>query len=224
MAYQITFNVKVNQQISKNMGLKTLVLINQINNLSDARYCAGMGADILSFCLDPNEEDFLHPEVANEIIGWLAGVQVSGEFQSLSGDNINLLADSCSLQFVQLNSLYLVDELSSIKVPVILRVLINKDTIESELLEILALYQDYVHSFLIISDDFQTIDETNIRLLTDLATQFPIFIGFGIKEDTINLVLESVKPAGIALRGGEEIKPGLKNFDELEKIFEAIEE
>lgn len=206
------------------MGLKTLVLINKINNLSEARYCAGMGADILSFCLDPNEEGFLNPDVANEIIGWLAGVQVSGEFQSLSAEHINMIADSCSLQFVQLNSFYLLDELSGIKVPVIQQVLINKDTIETDLIETLALYQNSVHSFLIVSNDFYTIDETNIRLLTHLASQFPIIIGFGIKADTINMVIDKIKPAGISLRGGEEIKPGLQNFDELESIFEALEE
>jgi phosphoribosylanthranilate isomerase len=33
-----------------------------------------------------------------------------------------------------------------------------------------------------------------------------------------------VHPAGLILAGGHEIKPGLRDFTELEAVFEALEE
>ena len=32
--------------------LKTLIKVSNINNLSDARYCAGMGVEMLGFSMD----------------------------------------------------------------------------------------------------------------------------------------------------------------------------
>ncbi len=34
------------------MALKTIVKVGNITNLSDARYCAVMGVDMLGFCLN----------------------------------------------------------------------------------------------------------------------------------------------------------------------------
>jgi phosphoribosylanthranilate isomerase len=35
---------------------------------------------------------------------------------------------------------------------------------------------------------------------------------------------QQVHPAGLILAGGDEIKPGLRDFTELEAVFEALEE
>jgi phosphoribosylanthranilate isomerase len=37
-------------------------------------------------------------------------------------------------------------------------------------------------------------------------------------------VLTAVHPAGLVFASGEEIKPGLRDFDQLEAVFEALEE
>ena len=63
------------------MALKTFVKISAINNLSDARYCAGMGVDMLGFALEPTNPDSISPEKYTEIIGWLSGVKFVGEFE-----------------------------------------------------------------------------------------------------------------------------------------------
>ncbi|MFM1835376.1 MAG: hypothetical protein RJA04_63, partial [Bacteroidota bacterium] len=48
--------------------LKTLVKVSAITNLSDARYCAGMGVDLLGFPLGKISIDQF-----TEIRNWLAG-------------------------------------------------------------------------------------------------------------------------------------------------------
>lgn len=207
------------------MALKTLVAVTDINNLSDARYCAGMGVDILSFNLSGDHLEGIKPEAVKEITGWLAGVQMAGAFSTgTSTSEINEAVQSCPLHFVQVGVPYLLDELKEIVVPIIFRIEITKDTIERELQELMELYSPQVQYFLIDSNDFDLVDETNWRFLKTLTSQFPVIIGFGITKENIQPVLDNLKPVGIALKGGHEIKPGLKNFDDLEEIFELLEE
>jgi phosphoribosylanthranilate isomerase len=206
------------------MALKTSVLVNGINNLSDARYCAGMGAEMMGFNLDDAHPNHISEEAFKEITGWVSGIQLAGEFDEAAAAEINRKAFELNLDFVQLNKTFLLDEIRKIEKPVIQKVYINKDTIETELAEMLELYQADVRYFLIYSTDFTTIDDTNIRLLRDLAKKYPIIIGFGVEKDNLDAIVEEIKPAGIGLQGSDEIKPGLKTFDELEEIFEVLEE
>lgn len=206
------------------MALKTTVLVNGINNLSDARYCAGMGADMMGFNLDESHSDHLSEEAFKEITGWVSGIQLVGEFDKASGQHIQEVANSLNLDFVQLNKNYQLDEIRKINKPVIQKIFINKDTVETELLEMLKLYKVDVAYFLVYSDDFTTIDESNIRLLADIAGSYKLIIGFGIEKENLEYILEKIKPAGIGMQGSDEIRPGLKTFDELEEIFEALEE
>jgi phosphoribosylanthranilate isomerase len=183
-----------------------------------------MGVDIISFNLKLDAADRMPSETLKEIVGWVSGVKLAGEFERAKPDIINQYADEFGLHYIQLDTPYLIDEIEEINRPVIQKVFINKDTVESELLEMMELYGPSVDSFLLYSTDFSSIDETNIKFLNNLARKFPIFVGFGVHRENINTILKEVKPAGIGLRGGHEIKPGLKDFDELQEIFEEIEE
>jgi phosphoribosylanthranilate isomerase len=206
------------------MALITSVIVNGINNLSDARFCAGMGVDRIGFCLDESLPNALSTSEIQEIAGWVAGVKLVGEFTNTPAEEINQLIESCQLDYVQLNKQYLIDEIQQINRPVIQRARFTKDTIESELIEEMHLYKDHVAYFFVYSEDYQTIDDTNFLFLQDLARQFKIIIGFGLDKDNVVQVVQDIKPIGIGLRGGQEIKPGLKDFDALQEIFDVLEE
>jgi len=206
------------------MALKTLTLVSKINNLSDARYCAGMGVDIISFVLTQGQEGYIAPAALNDIAGWVAGVQIAGEFYDSPAEEINELAETCNLSQALLTATYLLDELTSINIPVIQQLTIKKDTIEEEFIRYLQVYKVHVDSFLIVSDDFKTIDDTIIPFLKDITSQFRIILGFGLNKDNILSVIEQVNPTGIALKGGQEIKPGLKSFDDLADVLELLED
>ena len=206
------------------MGLRTSVIVNGINNLSDARYCAGMGVDIIGFNLKLDDPERVRPETLKEITGWVSGVHIAGEYTRARPEMINDMAEEFGLDYIQLDTPYLIDEIEEINCPVIQKIFINKDTVESELLEMMELYSPVVHAFIIYSDDFSSVDETNMKFLKSLAKQFKVYIGFGIDKSNITAILTKIKPAGIGLHGGHEIKPGLKDFDELQEIFEEIEE
>ena len=206
------------------MALITSVIVNSVNNLSDARYCAGMGADKIGFCLDETQTSYVSPAALREIAGWLAGVQLVGEFNHAAVEHMNAVAESCRLDYVQLNQQYLIDEIQQLQRPVIQRVPFTKDTIERELMAEMNLYKDAVAYFIIYSEDFQTIDDTNSRFLQNLAQNFEIIIGFGLTKENVVQVVQAIQPAGVGLQGGQEIKPGLKDFDALQEIFEVLEE
>src|SRR5882762_4050125 len=57
--------------------LITKVKVGQVTNLSEARYCAGMGVDFLSFPISS-----VDPKTYQEITGWVAGPKFGVEADS----------------------------------------------------------------------------------------------------------------------------------------------
>ncbi|MGV3639098.1 MAG: hypothetical protein ACO1NZ_01190 [Adhaeribacter sp.] len=205
------------------MALSILTAVTEINNLSDARYCAGMGVDILGFNLSQQQAAPVSPETVRDIAGWVAGVQLAGAFAPAAPEEINEKARGCNLDLLLLPSGFLVDDLAKLELPVILQVEVHKDSYEKELTQMLELYAPKVQYFLITSPEFQEIDETNRDFLKSLCSRFPVLLGFGLDKETVSEELQAVAPAGIALKGGHEIKPGLKSFDDLADILETLE-
>lgn len=66
------------------MALKTIVKVSHISNLSDARYCAGMGVDMLGVGVIASQENYIEPAVFHEIRGWIAGPKIIAELYGLS--------------------------------------------------------------------------------------------------------------------------------------------
>ena len=48
------------------MALKTFVKISGVNNLSDARYCAGMGVNQLGFNIEDKHPNYTDPQSFKE--------------------------------------------------------------------------------------------------------------------------------------------------------------
>jgi len=197
------------------------LLIRGINNLSDARYCAGMGADRLSFILDPSLPNHLTPATVKELAGWVAGVELIGEFDTLSAPEINALAADCALDAVLLRSPRPADELAEIAPPVLLEVPFDQlatfpatdytEAVAGVLLELPEAVAAY--------DEALAGDAVAI-----LARQLPLWLGPGLHPHRARQVLVAVRPAGLVFASGEEIKLGLRDFDQLEAVFEALEE
>lgn len=206
------------------MALSTIVLVNQITNLSDARYCAGMGVEMLGFNLQSEHPQHISAEAFKEISGWVSGVKMVGEVQELGTPEVEELLLKYRVDMLQLNSLYLIEELDELPLPIILKVLIDKDTVEENLLSLLELYHHHVEYFLIDSEDFRDIDDTNYKFIRDISQKYPIILGFGLNKNNTRDALDKIHPAGIALKGSAEIRPGFKDFDELEEIFEQLED
>ncbi len=203
------------------MSLKTLVKVSGVTNLSDARYCAGMGVEMIGFGLDENHPKFIELAKLREISVWISGIKVVGEFNGDNLDNVNYLSHEIPLDFVQLNHLPHLKELNHIKNPIILKLDIEKDRL-AETEEAMQKYFGNVTFFLLESFD-HSIAELE-AVLKKWCENYNIIIGFGINSESLPAVLNTINPKGIGLHGGHEIKPGLKNFEHLADILELLEE
>jgi phosphoribosylanthranilate isomerase len=199
------------------MKLKTLVKVGNVNNLTDARYCAGMGVDMIGFCLDENDPAYISPEQINAITGWISGVKLVGETKEFDVAKINHLIEELNLDYIQLNGSFNFDKYSQLNRPVIQKVLVLDSNV-------LHLYLNKVAYLL-----FETIDPNfdimKVReQLKAFSTRYPIIVGSGITHKNIDYILEECNILGIELKGTSEDRPGSTDLDALAEILEVLQE
>jgi len=205
--------------------LSRTVKISNVTNLSDARYCAGMGVEMLGFSIDEDSPNYISPKKFEEICSWLAGVQLVAETSQSDPESLLKALADYPVHYVQVESPGLLTYLKSeLSLPLILRVSVDTyDT--SDIYSIFSRYGDSVSYFLLESDDNTPLTEEWIQVLTELADEYPMLIGFGLDDEiTVNKLTETFPEIGIALRGSEEIRPGYKDFGSMMDILEALEE
>jgi phosphoribosylanthranilate isomerase len=78
----------------------------KIKNLSDARYASGMWADFIGFCFDPSSTSYIEPNKAKEIISWISGPAIVGEFGNQPPEWIHDFVSSFQLKVVQVPASY----------------------------------------------------------------------------------------------------------------------
>ncbi|GAB2792965.1 hypothetical protein GCM10027275_42440 [Rhabdobacter roseus] len=205
--------------------LSTTVKISNVTNLSDARYCAGMGVALLGFSIDPADASYVAANKFEEIRSWVAGVQMVAETTQTDPKRIlDTLAGYAvdALQVQEPNVLsYLKSELA---LPLLLRV--NVDTYAADELDaLMSRYAAYVEYFLLESDHNAPLTADWLHSLGQLTTDYPVLVGFGLDEvPTVESLRQQVPASGLALRGSAEIRPGYKDFGTLMDILEALEE
>ncbi len=197
------------------MALKTLVKVGEVNNLSDARYCAGMGVELIGFQLENDHEKFVDQNTYKAITGWLEGVKFVGEFESSSFESIQEAHKNYEFDFVQVADPSIVEEVKKLEIPVILK---------TNLQDWEALPKTLDADYLLVESEKEQLSDDDKVKLEEVAQSLPVILGFGLEADSVADLLDNSAIKGIALKGGEEIRPGYKDFDELADILEAIEE
>ncbi len=212
------------------MALRIPVLVRGVNNLSDARYCAGMGAAGLIFTLDPELPGAIDPATVKELAGWVAGVALIGEFGSADFDQLEAVAAACGLDQVLLHEapLFIPGLHAPLPFPVLR---------ETDLITALQALIDPELAHDLRSADFAPAGGALLLTLpagadllgwqpqlAALARQFPLWIGGTFAVADLPGLVNGVRPYGLVLQGGDELRPGLRDFTGLEEIFEALEE
>lgn len=203
------------------MALKTFVKVSGVNNLSDARYCAGMGVNIIGFEIDEQSENYTSPEKFSEITGWLAGVAFAGELEAITALGHEKILEKYQLDYLQVSHEDQLQELRDVGLPIIFRVQMQESSHLSEVEGLLKKYQNAVTYFLFETDTHATGSLLEITL--QLAERFPILLGFGFDEGNIRGLINTSAIKGISLTGGKEMEPGLNEFDRLAGILEKLE-
>jgi phosphoribosylanthranilate isomerase len=188
------------------MSLQTVVKAGNITNLSDARYCAGMGVEIIGF---PTGNPLFEPSKIKEIAGWLSGVKIALELDetTIQDPALPALLDILQPDYLQVAA-RAADMIRTISP---LPLLLVSDTLLSALTE---------KDLLLYTGNLQ---ENKQALANYGQSNRVILSGERIEAANVLEVLETIKPYGIELRGSHEISPGFKNFDDLSEILELLE-
>ncbi len=207
------------------MALKTFVKINSVNNLSDARYCAGMGVSVLGFNVDPLADSYISPEKYQAISEWISGPSFAAELpeKNKSESFEAYLKHYPSFDTLQLSRFEDLLALQARETSIIYKLVADKIVQNpADLEKFLIQFKDLVHYFLIELDQ-ATQEELWLEAIIKLSDKFPLILGFGITADNVSRILSRSSLAGIALTGGDEVRPGYRDFDELADILEVLE-
>ncbi len=203
--------------------LKTVVKISNVTNLSDARYCAGMGVEMLGFSIDETVESYVNLKKFNDIRSWIAGVQIVAETELTEASLLLEKIERYQPNAIQISNAELLPWLKSETArPLILKVEADQDADTIE--DIMVQNAPYVTYFLLESSSNTSLSGDWPDFLNTLSTRFSILLGFGITTENASFLLDDVNISGIALRGSEEIRPGYKDFGDLMDVLEALEE
>lgn len=203
-----------------------------INNLTDARYFAAWNIEWLGFALELGHSNYTRPQDVKEIKDWLVGPKIVGEF-GMSQDQTEIEAsiELLNLDAVQL-SMYAQDQIAQ---------RLTGITIFKEwVLEDLSALSEFANKCQVLADDVDyfhlDLEKNGIRWedlqmnndaleqLQMLCQEYAILISINCPAQNLKTFLDTVHPYGISFQGGEEEKVGIKSFDDLDDIFETLEE
>jgi phosphoribosylanthranilate isomerase len=180
------------------MSLKSFVKVGNITNLSDARYCAGMGVDMLGFCVIEGQKNYIKPAQFQEIRGWITGPLVVAEIYGLKNAiELASLLENYKPDYLEMS----IEELflfSTLPLPLILSVQEADRNIKFPIRP----------EYLLSKGLFKA--------------SFPLLIEIQSKTEVIPL-LDNPDVKGFALHGTSEIRPGLKDYEVMTDVLELLE-
>jgi phosphoribosylanthranilate isomerase len=192
------------------MALKTFVKAGRISNLSDARYCAGMGVDMLGFQVIESAEYYVDPARFQEFRGWFTGPQVVAEIYGLpSEEHLREITERYAPDFLEC-SLQETGLLRHASLPLLISASADEIRNHGKELEALDI------RFVILPGD------TPDALVSTIATHYPVLLSLG-NADSLEQKL-SLPIRGVALSGTPESKPGIKTYESLADVLEALDE
>lgn len=203
------------------MALSTFVYIQDVDNLSDARYAAGMGVELIGFKLDPSNANSLDPIQFKEISEWISGVTIVGEFGNCNPDQVQKLLGDYAIEYILISNIDQLQEFHQLGKPLILQISVNDKT-HNDLDSTLNQCSDYVTYFLVQSDKNE-LSSNDEKLILSLSSRFPFILGYGVHLNNASSIVDQLKLKGISLKGSTEVRPGYKEFDEMADILETLE-
>ena len=201
------------------MSLSTFVKVGEITNLSDARYCAGMGVDLLGFNVVENTSTYVDPEKFQGIVGWVVGVSYCAELGNHEPNTELMEAlKKANITYIESSSEVLLERVTGFQK--IFKIHVSEETITT-LHKTLADAGSFADMVLIECENenlFERIDEA----VKSRGGSVSVLKAYGLSSERVNELSKNYFH-GVALKGSEEIKPGYKDFDELAEILEALE-
>src|SRR3569832_1429917 len=145
------------------MLLKTLVKISSVNNLSDARYCAGMGVAMMGFPLDTDHRHNLSHEQFKALTQWIRGVALIGELSTDDPAVIQQTLDQYAVDYLQLNAPIATHSIASMAIPLFIKLRLQGNETLSSLHASMSTYAPYSKYFLLEAASSDEATLANLR-------------------------------------------------------------
>lgn len=187
-----------------------MIYVSRITNLSDARYCAGMGVDMLGFVVDPGHSDYVSPSSYLEMIGWIAGPKHVAEITAIENINLDEIMSNYKPDLLHISSTFIGrQEFQNLRM-VVEVTFENWPTIQaSPSINIDCLLISH------LPDDVRQKPPT-------LKADYPILLSLDMESGPVTEILRRYGAGGVALQGSRELTPGLKDYDHLSRILEEL--
>lgn len=211
--------------------LKIKIKASDITNLTDARYFAAKEVEWLCFNFSEGAASYIDPMKARAIFEWVEGPKIVGEFDMATADEINFYTEGWGLQAVQVGFLIPLDTVKVIKnKPIIKEIWIEEFTNPDFIIQELTDYSPYVEAFYlnfdkngIVWDDLKNpLSMITVEDLKWICQQFNIILSIDFQPHMVDDIL-ALNLYGLSLKGGEEERIGVKSYDELDEILDALE-
>lgn len=201
------------------MSFLTNIKLGNITNLSDARFAAAADATYIGFCFDPENENYITPLKAKDIIDWVTGSSVVAEFGNQTLEEIRDISELLDIDVIEVNNQLLPDELMGLGKAIIKKIDVNQFDAQQLQTEIDA-YQKVADAFhLYASGKPQKFDHDQ---LVALCASEKIIWGLELHLENVLDIINTYKPFAISVSGGQEEKAGVKDFDELNDLLDLL--
>lgn len=204
------------------MAYITSIYFRNITNLSDARYGAAAGFDLMGYNMDSSDPNVLTPDKVREINGWVSGPLCVGQFGTQPAVTIEDAIEVANLEGAE--------------VPASEMGRLSKDADQFNVIGRMLL-SDIVSGtaassgrfLLIINDLFETYealmqDADAANGLADLIDKNRVYVQFNFNADDTRVAVNHFNPEGIAIEGGSEEKVGIRDFSDVDDIRMALED
>jgi len=209
-------------RLIKAMLLKTIVKISSVNDLSNARYCAGMGVAMMGFSLDKGQIHYIDAEQFKSITQWIKGVALIGELSTTDSAIMHHTLDQYTLDYLQLNHPVALPAITSLDIPVLLKLSLQGNEVLASLQTLMDTYAPYVKYFLLETSSPHKAAVASLQpTINCLASSFPILQGYHVSSATLPHLL-STQLQGIALQGGTAAEPSYEDFASLADVLEYL--
>jgi phosphoribosylanthranilate isomerase len=195
-----------------------IIKASPIANLTDARYFAAREVQYLCYQLEEDAPSYLDPMFMKAIREWVEGPQTVGVFFHTPARTVQEAAAFYALDALEIGAARYGEHLHNLSEwPIILRMDIpaaNWPDFMEKNREQVRFFQIEIHA-----------DNRNdlLPVLPDLCRHFPVLLDIQLPASDLLTLVRALSPTGICLSGSEEEAVGVKTFDELEAVFDALE-
>ena len=199
----------------------TRVKICGITSAEDALAAVEAGADALGFIFVPGTPRLVLPEIVEGIVAGLPPfVTPVGVFMDQPLEEVLRIATRCNLQAIQLHGGE--PEAFSRRIPLkVIKAIRVRDAAD---LRPMATYP--AHAFLLDAFVEGRPGGTGNTICWDLAAQAkgraPLILSGGLRPDTVGPAIRRVRPYGVDVSSGVEVRPGRKDHQKVREFIAAV--